>query len=130
MTTTEKRCLLVGGVWLTKGRLKLSGRALLAARNELDVELRKNGYLRAAPFEAISVIVRYGSADNLNPEIGEVDQRHSELPVAVTLDARPLSALDLDALTQRFREVLIDVLCDVAANFDLPYQFLDAMRKV
>jgi hypothetical protein len=31
-------------------------------------------------------------------------------------------------LQQAFRKLLIEVLCDVAANFDLPYAFLDAMR--
>jgi hypothetical protein len=33
-----------------------------------------------------------------------------------------------DDLRRAFRLVFIEVMCDVAANYDLPYEFLDALR--
>ena len=125
----EVRNLVVGAVSLVKCRIKNDGQAALAARNEIEPALEAHGYLKGAPFRTVSLIVRYGERDNLNPEIGEVDGRRSMLPVAVELSARRLEKLDVEALTEEFRTAMIEVLCDVAANFDLPFEFLDAMRR-
>lgn len=126
---SEVRNLVVGAVALVKCRLKGDGQAALRARNELEPALQKNGFLDTAPFQTISLILRYGERDNLNPEIGDVDVRRGVLPVAVELDAKRLQGVDKEALAEEFRTVMIEVLCDVAANFDLPFQFLDAMRR-
>jgi hypothetical protein len=125
----EVRNLVVGAVSLVKCRVKNDGQAALAARNEIEPALQANGYLESAPFRTVSLIFRYGERDNLNPDIGEVEARRSMLPVAVELSARRLEKLDVAALTEEFRTVMIEVLCDVAANFDLPFGFLDAMRR-
>ncbi|AMO24180.1 hypothetical protein UC35_16720 [Ramlibacter tataouinensis] len=119
----------MGAVSLVKCRIKDHGRAALAARNSLEPALEANGFLKDAPFRTVSLILRYGDRDNLNPDIGDVDARRSALPVAVELDAKRLEKLDLNTLTEEFRSVMIELLCDVAANFDLPFEFLDAMRK-
>ncbi len=129
MNMTEARNLVVGAVSLIKCRIKNDGQAALAARNEIEPALETNGYLKSAPFRTVSLIFRYGERDNLNPEIGEVEVRRSMLPVAVELSARRLEKLDAAALKEEFRAVMIEVLCDVAANFDLPFEFLDAMRR-
>ena len=50
------------------------------------------------------------------------------LPVSIELDAKYLETLNAQDLEDRFKIVMIDVLCDIAANFDLPYEFLDNMR--
>lgn len=128
MQVQEKRSLLVSAVSLGKGRLKLGAQALLAARNALEPHLKSHAYLAKAPFETVSLVVMYGDHEDLNPEIGEVDHKNSELPVSVTLDMKSLSRLVLADLTEYFRMVMIEVLCDVAANFDLPFEFLDALR--
>lgn len=129
MQDQERRSLLVSAVSLGKGRLKFGAQALLAGRNSLEPELKAHAYLAEAPFSTVSLVIVYGDRDDLNPEIGEVDQKNSELPVTVTLDMKRLSRLALDDLTQEFRTVMIEILCDVAANFDLPFEFLDALSK-
>jgi hypothetical protein len=129
MLVQEKRSLLVSAVSLGKGRLKLGAQAMLAARNAVEPQLKLHAYLSAAPFETVSLVMMYGDHEDLNPEIGEVDHKHSELPVSVTLDTKKLSRLALPDLTAYFRLVMIEVLCDVAANFDLPFEFLDLLRK-
>jgi hypothetical protein len=50
------------------------------------------------------------------------------LPVTIQLDFKRLQSLDRDQLTDQFRLAMIEVLCDVAANFDLPCRFLDDLR--
>jgi len=125
----EPRTLLVGGSYLSKGRLKLAPAATLAARNDLEVRLTQAGYLSAAPFRTVSLIFRYGEREDLNPEIGEINVAHSELPVAVALNLKELGALSAGALKTKLTRVMADVLIDVAVNFDLPYAFLDDLLK-
>lgn len=125
----DRRSLLVGGVSLVPGRLKFGGKAILMARNEIESKLVEFGYLKKAPFETVSLVIRYGDRENLNPEFNEIDSKNSELPVAVVLNMEQLKLLSMEQLAEKFRITIIEVLCDVAANFDLPYQFLDDMRR-
>lgn len=125
----EVRNLVVGAVSLIKCRVKNDGQAALAARNEIEPALEAHGYLNNAPFRTVSLIIRYGERDNLNPEIGEVDGQRFVLPVSVELSAHRIEKLNIETLTEEYRSVMIEVLCDVAANFDLPFEFLDAMRR-
>jgi hypothetical protein len=123
------RNLVVGAVSLVRCKVRGYGPPILAARNKIEAALDMNHYLAGAPFRTVSLILRYGTRNNLNPEIGEVDVRRSMLPVAVELDVKYLETLDSQALEKHFHIVMIDVLCDVAANYDLPCDFLDAMRE-
>lgn len=65
----------------------------------------------------------------MNPEIGEINVAHAELPVAVALNLKELGALSAGALKTKLTRVMADVLIDVAVNFDLPYAFLDDPLK-
>jgi hypothetical protein len=125
----EVRNLIVSGVALIKCRIKGDGQAALAARNIIEPALVEHRYLAAAPFKTISLILRYGERENLNPEIGRINAKDSCLPVAIQLDARHLETLDVPAMAQEFHRVMIETLCDVAANFDLPYVFLNDLRQ-
>ena len=128
MSELNIRNLVVGGVSLVKCKVKRYGPAILAARNKIETALEENGYLAEAPFRTVSLILRFGTYNNPTPEIGKIDSRRRLLPVAVELDANDLATIDLQGLERHFHGVMIEVLCDVAANFDLPFEFLDAMR--
>jgi hypothetical protein len=125
---SSERNLLIGGVALGKGRIKNAGPAVLQSRNEMEEHLVRNAYLETAPFKTINMIFRYGDKDNWNPEIGEIDLRNNELPVAIEFNSETLKKMSIVELKNRFRLALIEVLCDVAANYDLPYEFLDELR--
>jgi hypothetical protein len=129
MSEPNIRNLVVGGVSLVKCKVRRYGPTILAARNKIETALVENGYLVAAPFRTVSLILRFGTCNNPIPEIGEIEARRSLLPVAIELDANHLATIDLEALEQHFHVVMVEVLCDVAANFDLPFKFLDAMRQ-
>lgn len=122
------RNLVVGGVSLVKCKARGFGSAVMKARNIIEPELEKNLYLSTAPFDTVSLILRFGNRDNPIPEIGEVEVSRSMLPVAIELDAKHLETLNSQDLEEHFKIVMIEVLCDVAANFDLPYEFLDDLR--
>lgn len=125
---SHDKSLLVGSVALVRGKIKHEGQALLAARNELELHLQEHRYLHGAPFRTVSLIIRLGEGQDLDPEFGNIDRKNSELPVAIQLDFKRLQSLDREQLTSAFRLAMIEVLCDVAANFDLPCEFLDELR--
>lgn len=129
MTQVTKRALLIGGVAAVKGRVLHSGPAMVAVCNEFEPILQANGFLTGAPFDSVSMIFRFGESENWDPEIGRINKRHRELPVSIWFSMEELSGMDLSSLTEKFRIATIETLCDVAANFDLPFEFLDEMRR-
>lgn len=124
----EKRRLLIGGVYQKPGRLKPASPLMVEICDEFEPHLRENKYVDSAPFETVSLIYRFGEEDAFDPEIGNVNKTHSELPVAITFDLERLKGMDRQQLRDEFRLATIEVLCDVAANYDLPFEFLDEMR--
>lgn len=125
---SDIRNLVVGGVSLIKCKVRRFGPVALNVRNVIEIELQKNNYLAEAPFRTVSLILRFADRDNPIPEIGDIQKSRSMLPVAIELDAKHLETLTSQELEDRFNTVMIDVLCDIAANFGLPYKFLDHMR--
>lgn len=122
------RRLLIGGVVLGGSRVKDVGLAVLQARNELEDHLVDNAFLETAPFKTINMVFRYGEKDDWEPEIGSIDRRNSELPVAIQFDSDALNQMSASEVKACFRLALIEVLCDIAANYYLPYEFLDQLR--
>lgn len=119
---------MIGGVVLGGSRVKDVGLAVLQARNEMEEHLVGNAFLETAPFKTISLVFRYGDKDDWESEIRSIDTRNSELPVAIQFDSDALNKMSASDVKACFRLALIEVLCDIAANYDLPYEFLDQLR--
>lgn len=122
------RRLLIGGVVLGRRSVKDVGLVVLQARNEMEDHLADSAFLETAPFKTISLVFRYGDKDIWKPEIGGIDRRNSELPVAIQFDSDALNKMPGPEMHACFRRALVEVLCDIAANYDLPYEFLDKLR--
>ena len=128
-SVAERRPLLVGAVSLVpRLRLKGDGAAIIPVRDEIRAAMDASGYLVRAPFKTISVIFRYGYSENLEPDRYEIDEKTECLNLAIEFEGRALTQLSQAEMSEKFRTSLIEVLCDVAANFDLPFEFLDGMR--
>ncbi|MDM4769431.1 Imm39 family immunity protein [Solimonas sp. SE-A11] len=125
----KRRQLLVGGSSTQRGMAPRNvGQATLRARNNIEAELEKHNFLGSAPFKTVSLIMRYVDVENLNPEGWDINKKHSTLNLAVSLDGPRLKSMTEEELELALRLAMIEVLCDVAANYDLPYEFLDRMR--
>jgi len=126
------RNLLVGAVSIVRRpRIRLAG-ALLAIRNNLEPHLAHACFLEGAPFRTVNLILQVGTGDDFEPpDKYTLDAKHSELQVNVQLDAARLKALEPDELKFRaaLRLAVLEVLQDVAANYDLPYAFLDDLAS-
>jgi hypothetical protein len=125
----QRRPLLVGAVSaIPRLRLGLPVKTIIPARDEIRAAMEANGYLSSAPFKTVSVIFRYADSENLEPDRYEIDPKTECLNLAIEFDGRVLAQLSEQEQAAKFRMALIDVLCDVAANFELPYEFLDELR--
>lgn len=80
---SDKRMLLIGGVSLIKGRVRDAGLVMQEVCNDLEPLLKEIGFLNNAPFETISMIIRFGEKTDLTPDYAPINTRYSELPVAV-----------------------------------------------
>lgn len=127
----ERKNLLIAAVGeVPRFRLKGASSLILSVRNEIEEHLVANSYLCSAPFKTISLVFRYGTKEDLEPNDYKIYKQHSELQVSIEFDSRQLRVLEdkPEKLREKFKLAVIDVLCDVAANFDLPFGFLDEMR--
>lgn len=126
----DRRNLLVGAVGLIlRFKLKGEGPLILEARNEIEVELVRNSFLASAPFKTVSLIFRYGYQDQWEPDGYEINNATQVLNVAIEFNGEQLLQLTPEEIKAKFRLAMIDVLCDVAANYNLPYEFLDRLRE-
>jgi hypothetical protein len=124
-----KRHLLIGAVGLVKGGVREDGRAMVSICDELEPFFISESPLQGAPFDVVSVILRYGTQSSEAPEIGRINRAHSELEVAVELPMQEIKALSYQELRERFKEVTLDALIGVAKRYGLPTEVWARLRR-
>ena len=119
MKIMEKRHILIGGVALIKGRLRNDGMAMVRVCDSLEPAMVS--WLSAAPFDTVSLIVRYGTNTTDDVEIGRINRRYSELPVAVQVALSELQAAQSDeaSLDSVFRHHALRALREVGIRYSL-----------
>ena len=127
--TTDARILLIGGVGLVKGRVKLAGPVMREICDELEPSLQRVKFTENMPFRTISMIVRFGEQTRLTPEFEPLNRRHSDLPVSVELPMEELRGLKRPQLKERLLEATYQVLEATAEKYDLPYKELNDTLK-
>ncbi|MBW2647103.1 MAG: immunity protein 39 [Deltaproteobacteria bacterium] len=125
---TTKRHLLIGAVGLVKGKVREDGKAMVSICDELEPYFVSENLLEGAPFQVISLIVRYGTI-MMEPELGKINRRYSELEVAVELPMGEVKKLNYDELRERFKKVTMDALIAVARKYDLPCTIWEQLRQ-
>jgi hypothetical protein len=78
------------------------------------------GFVDAAPFKTISLIIIYGSKKSTMPEIANIDRRNSELPVSFELPVSSLRVASEVELRQMLENATSLTLKTVAEKYDLP----------
>lgn len=125
---SNQRILLIGGVSLIKGRVKEAGLVMKEICDDLEPLLQEIGFVSSAPFKTVSMIIRFGDKTDLTPDYEPINQRHSELPVAVEIELSSLRLASRDVVRNAFVKATIDVLLDVAKKYGLPFEMLEMIR--
>ena len=116
-----KRELLIGAVGLVKGRVREDGKVMVATCNLLEPELESTKFLVCAPFDVVSLILRYGAKSGTEPEIGKIN-RHKELEVAIELAMSEVRTMDFEALSKTIMNATLKSLTAVGKKYDLPVE--------
>ncbi len=118
MKSEKKRHLLIGGVGMVRGKVKHSGSAMLNLCDDLEPKIVGTAFLKNAPFETVSLVIRFGEIRGL-PEIGRINRVHSELYVAIETPMSEVRSMELGDLTDRFRQLTLSCLMHVAIVYGL-----------
>jgi hypothetical protein len=119
---SSSRILLIGGVGLTKGRVRNLGAALKNVSESLGEHLREIGWPGQARFESVSLILRYGIVVSEKIEIGSINDRYKELNVAVQVCLSELQQVQDEprSLEEAVRAHTLRALKAVATRYNLP----------
>lgn len=111
---------VIGGVALKKGRIRNSQKAMVAFTKEINPYLIEAGFLDSAPFKLINAVIRYGDSFSEVVEIGSVDKRHQELPIAIEVALDDLKLKSVEEVKNCYAAMFIGGLLHVADEFGLP----------
>ena len=125
---TTKRHILIGAVALVKGKVREDGKVMVSICDEFEQYFISNKLLEGAPFQVVSLIIRYGNQAG-EPEIGKINKKYSELEVAVGLPMEEIKKLKYDDLRERIRNVTLDAMIAVSKKYDLPAITWEQLRQ-
>jgi hypothetical protein len=121
----HNRKLVIGGVALVKARLKNDGSAMIAVGDEIEKILIDSQFFAQAPFQWISLIIRYGLQDKFDPDYRQISKRYRDLPISIEVDTHSLIGGDIESIKAVFRRATAVALLHVAHKYNLPTKTLE-----
>lgn len=125
---SDQRILLIGGVSLIKGRVREAGPVMKEICDDLEPLLNEIGFVDNAPFNTISMIIRFGGKTDLNPDYKPINKNFGELPVAIEMELSGLRVASRDVVKNAFMMAVVDILLDVAKKYSLPSKQLEMIK--
>jgi hypothetical protein len=125
------RKLGVMGVSLTKSRLPKGCDAVLSeVREELESLLEATGYLKDAPFSWVTVALRFGLKDDLEPSFSKVNKKSGDLPLAIELDISGLLGKSSEEYRLAYRKAIARALHSAGLRYMLSTKSTDALASL
>jgi hypothetical protein len=93
-------------------------------RNEIEELMRSCGFLENAPFDWVTISLRYGIVNEDEPHFESVNNKYGDLPLSIELDTRGLADANREQLRQAFRIAVLKALISAGDRFDLNYRAL------
>jgi hypothetical protein len=117
---SSQRVLLIGGVALVKGRVRDAGAIMVEICDAWEPILRSKGFVKDAPFNTVSLVIRFGEKESAEAELARIDGRNKELPVSYELPMAVLRSADRATVKGFFSKATEKALERVAEKYDLP----------
>ena len=113
--------LLIGGVGLVKGSVKELSPSLRDVSLELDEKLKTIKWSESAPFETLSLILRYGEEKSEIIEIGRINNKYKEIEVAAQSSIKELREAQKESkLKEVVTSYAILAINEVSKKYGLP----------
>ncbi len=94
-------------------------------RDDLEAIMLDSGYLDGAPFEWITIALRYGLKNEDAPHYESINKEFGDLPLAIELDTNELRSSDREEMQTLFTVATLKSLIHAGNKYDLPVQVLE-----
>jgi Immunity protein 39 len=125
----HNRKLVLGAVALTMGNTD-SSTTLPAAnlvRDDLERELIESEYLSGAPFQWVSLIIRYGLKYELVPQYRGINKKYGDIGLAIEIDTHELLEATLQQTILIFRKAALRALVHAGDKYGLSTERLKVL---
>jgi len=78
-----------------------------------------SGYLEAAPFKWVGVIIRYGLKYETEPQYHGINKKHGDLALTIEVDTHDLLDADLAGVVAMFRKATLIALVHAGRKYKL-----------
>ena len=128
-TKQHDRKLGLLGASLTKARPPRHDLAVMGeVRDDLEAVMIESGYLDGAPFEWVTLALRYGLKDEDAPHYQRISKKYGDLPLGIELDTHELIEADRDELKRLFTLATLKALIHAGKKYGLPTWSLEERR--
>lgn len=126
MTKEHNRKLGLCGAAMTMARLpRYTGEVATTVRDEIERDMIACGYLENAPFEWVTISLRYGVKNEEEPHYERVSKRYGDLPLAIELDTNELVGASRTEMKIAFERATLKALVSAGKKYKLPIQMLE-----
>jgi hypothetical protein len=94
-------------------------------RDEIEGIMIASEYLAAAPFEWVTISLRYGLKNEEEPDYDPVNKQYGDLPLAIELDTNELVNASREEMKRAFEIAALKALIAAGKKFNLPYAQLE-----
>jgi hypothetical protein len=122
MTKKHNRKLGLLGAAMTTTRLpRYTIEVGTKVRDDVESIMLDSGFLDGAPFEWVTVSLRYGLKNDDEPIFESVNGSHGDLPLAIELDTRELAVASREEMKLAFEIATLKALVAAGRKFDLEF---------
>lgn len=132
MVETKKHNRKIGliGVSLTKAKPpRYSFDVAPEVQDEIESLMISSGYITSAPFEWVTVSLRYGLKNEEEPHYQRISKKYGDLPLAIELDMHQLMEADRNELKRLFTLATLTALIHAGKKYKLPISGLEDRKK-
>lgn len=127
MAKKHDRKLGLSGAAMTTARLpRYTIEVATQVRDEIERIMIDTGYLTGAPFEWVTISLRYGLKNDEDPHYDPVNKQYGDLPLAIELDTNELVDASREKIKKAFEIATLKALVSAGKRFNLPHAQLEA----
>ena len=94
-------------------------------RDEIEQVMIDSDYLVGAPFEWVTISLRYGLQNEDQPHYEPVNKQYGDLPLAIELDTNELAKATREEMRRAFELATLKALVAAGKKFELSYEELE-----
>lgn len=126
----HNRRLGLCGVALTRARTNRHEFGVMSEiQDELERIMVESGYLNGAPFEWVTISIRFGLKNEDAPHFERINKKYGDLPLAIEVDTHEMRTASREILKKRLTVAVLKALIGAGMKYELPTTPLEGRLK-